>query len=401
MLSSREFASRVLQESAKNASVQAFTSHPELITIIRKAEDVQRCIDGYGKVCMTFAQVTANLTGLEKVIDPVYARIQQNASIATASALLTDTIELVKGALEVDWPARKIGGRTLERISEIVKTIEEWLSSVREKDKGRVLWKFADVGSDAYDAKSMSLFKAYQVVEAMPGGADEGDDWEDPFVEPEVEAVTDVRRRRSQESLQAVANRAAMMKLKGIIARKKKEAQRSDVKSRGKKDEAIVDDGKGEEKDLEDLLKRSDGPGVDVKIEEDKQEEPLTSDGSGDVKLEYEEFLETNEDRPHVDDDALLLANKIRFQSCFMDVNSTCCPGLFFHFSNKVWSCTFPAWKILDLSRPCQLTPWIWTVENNGFVASTTEVECGCAARGAAADDQNVNALLAVPRHWL
>jgi hypothetical protein len=221
-----DLAGRVLEEAARKDGLPVFTTHPELITIIRKAEHAQKCITEYGKACFSWAQVNANITGLEKAIAPVYARISQNASIKAADALLSDTIELVLNATEFDWKKTKpfLAQQTIERLLAIVDEADEWLEEVRRGERVRDLWKFSDVGPDEYDARTLRLFRAYHRVEGMTN-APEGE-WTDPFIEVQAEPLEDARLQRAQENLQAVSDRSAMMRLKGLITRKKKEAAR-------------------------------------------------------------------------------------------------------------------------------------------------------------------------------
>jgi hypothetical protein len=169
MAKSRAFAGGVLQDSGNNVTFQAFCTHAELLVIIRKAEDAQRCIDGYGKVCHSWMQVNANVTGLEAVAEPVYERIQRNASVAAAAALLADTVELVLNTTEFDWPRTKpfVGRETLGNLTAIVADAEEWLWATLASAGRRELWQPLEVGAEEYDRRTLRLFRAYQTIEEM------------------------------------------------------------------------------------------------------------------------------------------------------------------------------------------------------------------------------------------
>jgi hypothetical protein len=164
----RSFASRVLEEVAKNKSFRHFSSHLQRIEIIRKAEAAQKCVDAFGQSCTNFAQIAANLSILESAVKSVYDRMAENQTVVLAFSVLRSTIELAKNSSRIEWPRTKpfLDPRTVEAFRALVEETEQWLDYALNVTRKREPWKGFDIGVDQYHIRTARLFDAYQKIEA-------------------------------------------------------------------------------------------------------------------------------------------------------------------------------------------------------------------------------------------
>jgi hypothetical protein len=242
------FARQVLEEIRANLSVRTFSTHPLRLAIIRTAEAAKNCVERFGTACTTFTQVSANLTELERLIAPVYARISEKSSVVEALKNLYDAIDLCRNAARSWWPVAKpwLDRRLITALEQLVEQIKEWTAA----SVARIQTEYPALGwtvtSRDFRARAVKLFDAYWRIDGIEKPlkrvrrervGDEGDDtpemddeearlyfagqpWADPLRDADDENVNDREVEIAQKLYKELGLEEAIISMKEVIAEK-------------------------------------------------------------------------------------------------------------------------------------------------------------------------------------
>jgi hypothetical protein len=149
------FATRVLDEIAKNATVRLFTNHSQRLDIIRCTEPHRDWVRSRAVAKLSDPRnFTAHLKESKRCIAPVYRRIAENRTFFESAQKLFETMQRAKHLLE-RWRTREMpgDGPELHRFGERVHKIEVWFNDSVLENGQNPPWNFLPVKPKTWSDK--------------------------------------------------------------------------------------------------------------------------------------------------------------------------------------------------------------------------------------------------------
>jgi hypothetical protein len=102
---------------------------------------------------------TAISDGIRKRMAPIYHRISENATIPVALTKFTETLDIVRYSMAIDWPQRLIVPS--EEFINLYREAQVWFDNARRTVLARQPWEDAPVRTKDFEKRGRHLYDAW------------------------------------------------------------------------------------------------------------------------------------------------------------------------------------------------------------------------------------------------
>jgi hypothetical protein len=168
-----EFASRVLAEVEKNATVRRFTNHTQRLEVIRCSERHRNWVRSpEGQKSQNSRNLSATLTEVKKCMEPVYDRIAENLTFWNIANKLHE--EISEAQRLVNTSKETAAPEDMERVFKLEATVtnlSNWFNQSLHQNMVAPHEQFMPINPQVFVAKYREFHREFVAFKKKVGGA--------------------------------------------------------------------------------------------------------------------------------------------------------------------------------------------------------------------------------------